>query len=248
MKNIVAFDIETTGLDRTKDQIIQIACVKFNPDTYEIIDKFSSYVQPTGNYSISIAAYFKHGIKPDFLKDKPHFYQLCDKIIKFFEDCDVLTYNGNRFDIAFLQEELNKCGLSIDFMSKKCFDAFTEERKRNGITLVDTFKRYTGKTMEESGLEAHNAYSDVLATIEVFKNQQTNQVYEPENMYGEDGVIIDKMFNNELVPCFNIGKYNGVSVNAIKHLDRNYLIWAISPKCTFSKSTKDYIKTILNDD
>ena len=245
MKNIVAFDIETTGLDKSKDQIIQLACVKFNPETYEIIDKFNTYIQPVGNYSISVSAYFKHGIKPDFLKDKPHFYEVCDKIVKFFDGCDVLSYNGNRFDLTFLQTELEKCGMSIDFLSKKCYDAFVEEKNRNGNTLGETYKRYAGKTMVESGLQAHNAYSDVLATIYIFKEQQKIKAYEPENMYGEDSVIVDKMFNDELVPCFNIGKYNGVSVQAIASIDRNYLNWALSDKCTFAKTTKNFIRNFL---
>ena len=43
-KYIVAFDIETTGLDKSKDQIIQISLAKFDSETYEIIDTFDSFV------------------------------------------------------------------------------------------------------------------------------------------------------------------------------------------------------------
>ena len=32
------FDLETTGLDRTKDQIIQFAGIKINTDTHEILE------------------------------------------------------------------------------------------------------------------------------------------------------------------------------------------------------------------
>ena len=44
MRNIVAFDLETTGLDKTKDQIIQIACIKFNRETKKVINKIMYYI------------------------------------------------------------------------------------------------------------------------------------------------------------------------------------------------------------
>ena len=56
------FDLETTGLDRTKDQIIQFAGIKINTDTHEILETIDEYIKPVGNYSIAIAAYFKHQI------------------------------------------------------------------------------------------------------------------------------------------------------------------------------------------
>ena len=62
MKNIVIFDIETTGLDKTKDQIIQFASIKVNPQNHQIIDSKNIWIQPVGNYQMSLGAYFKHGV------------------------------------------------------------------------------------------------------------------------------------------------------------------------------------------
>ena len=64
---ITVFDLETTGVDKTKDQIIQIAALKIDTDTNKIIDELNQYIQPTGSYTISLAAYFKHNITPKFL-------------------------------------------------------------------------------------------------------------------------------------------------------------------------------------
>ena len=86
MKPLVVFDLETTGLDRTKDQIIQFAAIKINRETNEILDSKNLYIQPEGNYQISIQAYMKHGIKADFLKDKPHFIDVAQEIFDFFND------------------------------------------------------------------------------------------------------------------------------------------------------------------
>ena len=38
---ITVFDLETTGVDKTKDQIIQIAALKIDTDTNKIIDKLN---------------------------------------------------------------------------------------------------------------------------------------------------------------------------------------------------------------
>ena len=110
MKNIVAFDIETTGVDKTRDHIIQISMVKFNPETYEVIDTYDSYVRPIGNYAISVPAYIKHKIRPEHLVDKPTIKDIADDIIKFFDDCDILTFNGNAI-----------IGISAKFLSSNHF-------------------------------------------------------------------------------------------------------------------------------
>lgn len=243
---LVVFDLETTGLDRTKDQIIQFAGLKIDTETNKIEDELNLYICPTGDsWHIDIAAYFKHHITPEFLKDKPVLADVAPKIIEFIGDNDILTYNGNGFDIPFLKSELNKYGYDIDFANRDCYDAFLEEKRRNGITLENTYKRYKGKTMEEAGLNAHDAFSDIKATYAVYYAQQTEQKYGPEKMFGEDGVIKEMDFNGEIKPCMTIGKYRGVSLEYIAKYDQGYLNWAVSDKCNFIKSTKEFIKQYI---
>jgi DNA polymerase III alpha subunit (gram-positive type) len=43
---IICFDLETTGLDKYNDKIIEVAMVKFDEKTFEIIDTFTSLVNP----------------------------------------------------------------------------------------------------------------------------------------------------------------------------------------------------------
>lgn len=240
------FDLETTGLDRSKDQIIQFAGIKIDTDTHSILEEINEYIKPVGNFSIAIAAYFKHHITAEFLADKPTMEEIAPKIVKFFEGVDnVLTYNGNGFDIPFLKTELQKFGFDVDFSSKNCYDAFLEEKRRNGNTLEETYKRYKGKTMVEAGLTAHDALSDIKGTYSVFIAQQKHQAYGPEKMYGEDNVIKDMDFCGEEQTCFSIGKYRGVALSWLKEHDQNYLQWCISDKCNFMQSTKEYIKNYV---
>ena len=44
-----------------------------------------------------------------------------------------------------LLNELNRVGIEFSFMNTKCYDAYVEERKRNGMHLEDVYKRYKGK-------------------------------------------------------------------------------------------------------
>ena len=245
MKNLVIFDLETTGVDRTKDQIIQFAAIKVNPETNTVLDSKNMYIRPQGKFEITIQAYCKHGITAKFLEDKPYFADVAKEIYDFFEDADLITYNGNNFDIPFLITEFAKVGLEFDVMSRNCYDTFVEERRRNGIKLVDTYKRYKGKSMEEAGLNAHDALSDVKATYTVFYAQQKNKPYGPEKILTLDSVITMQLWNDkEEVPCFNIGKYRTMSVEFVASFDQNYIKWCANDS-NFLPSTKEYIRKFL---
>ena len=54
--NIVVFDLETTGLDRTKHQIIQFAALKIDTESNKIIDQLNLYIKPFGEYTIDTGA------------------------------------------------------------------------------------------------------------------------------------------------------------------------------------------------
>lgn len=245
LKPLVIPDIETTGLNKDKDSIIQFAAIKVDRMTMEIIDSINLYIRPVGPYTITIQAYLKHHIKPADLEDKPIFADVADKISDFFEGCDILTYNGNGFDLPFIKAEFNKIGKDFSFLNTNCYDAYLEERRRNGTSLESTFERYMGKSMTEAGLQAHNAFSDVRATFEVFKAQQAVKEYGPEQLLSEDNTLIISEFNNKEVPCFNIGKYKGLSVSYISTIDQNYLKWCVSNDCNFVQSTKNYISQYI---
>ncbi len=209
-KPLVIFDLETTGVDKTKDRIIQFAAIKIVDN--EIVDSINEYVKPEGNYSISVSSYFKHKITPEFLNDKPTMRDIAPRIVEFITDCDVLTYNGTKFDIPFLKHELNNVGYDIDFTKINCYDAYSEEQRRNNTKLATTYSRYYNNTMEDDGLTAHDAFSDIKATYKIFEAQQKISEYKPETLYGEDGLITDMTFEGKTYPCFNMGKYRELPV------------------------------------
>lgn len=245
-KKIVVFDIETTGLDKEVDQIIQFSAIKIDRNTYEVCDKIDFMIEPDGQYSITIQAYLKHHIHPNMLAGKPHLADVADKIISFFGDCDVLTYNGLSFDIPFLVKSFVRIGKKIDFSERKIYDAYLEERRRHGLMLEDVYKRYNGgKSMEESGLTAHNALSDVFATLSIFQHQSNDRPVNEEKLVSEDNVIVSKPFNNTDQFCFNIGKYKDLPLSYVASFDQGYLRWCVD-RASFLDSTKNLIKQYLN--
>lgn len=246
IKPLVVADIETTGLHKETDYIIQFSAIKIDRTTENIIDSINLYIKPSGSYTISIQAYMKHHIKPEFLEDKPTFKEVAGQIRDFFEGCDVLTYNGLKFDLPFIKAEFNKIGEDIDFLSVNCYDAYLEEKRRYGMTLEDVYTRYSdGHTMEEDGLTAHDAMSDIKATYRIFTEQQKIKEYGPEKKVTEDNVLILENVNGKEQPIFNVGKYKDLPISYISTIDQNYLRWCISDKANFVESTKNYISKYI---
>ena len=242
MKKIVVFDLETTGLDKTKDHIIQFAAVKF--EGTKILDELNLKICPEGNFAMSVVAYIKHGISAKDLEGCPHLRDVAHQIIDFFETPETVaigTYNGVSFDIPFLVNEFQKIGINFSFTQYDCYDMFLEEKRRNGTTLGQTYQRYKDKTMEEAGLQAHDALSDVKATYSIFLAQQKNEEFPPMRLFGNDNIITMMEFRGEEVPCFNIGKYRCLSIDFVKVYDPGYLNWCVSDKSNFSAETKQFI-------
>lgn len=47
---IIAIDIETSGLDKVKNRIIQLAGVKYSPRTWKKVEEFNHFIKPDGDW------------------------------------------------------------------------------------------------------------------------------------------------------------------------------------------------------
>lgn len=227
-KYIVTFDVETTGKNPKVDHIIQFSAVKYDKERKEIIEELDIYIKPDVPYVMSIGALAKHKITPKFLEDKPTFKSVAGRIYKFLENSDLVGYNLINFDCKFLQEKFKTVGINWIYSDLVIYDAFLEEQRRNGLSLGNTFKRYNKVSMEEYGFNAHDALSDVKATLMVFEKQQEEMPYEPENIISECGMIRMMSFDtDEPTECFSYGKYSGVSLKYVTKTDINYIDWIL---------------------
>lgn len=237
-KEIVAFDVETTGLSPENNDIIQIGLVKFDSTSFELLDERLYYILPEGNFVIEQEAEDIHGITKEYLLEHgTSFASVWSEIEQFIGDCDLLSYNGNNFDVPFLCNTLRKNNLSFNFTKHRFYDALTIERERHSNRLADVYKRYTGKEL----VGAHNALADVKATAEVFALQMADTNFAPINdeefemLSPENFVKRDN--NGDIV--FAKGKYANVSTNKVCANDPAYIRWVIEK---FSSTTKDTIK------
>ena len=97
-KPLCVFDLETTGLDISKDRIVQIAILKVHPDGQK--EELNLLINPEMNISDSNAEI--HGITNEMVKDAPTFKQAAKEIAEFIGESDMAGYNSNKFDIPVL--------------------------------------------------------------------------------------------------------------------------------------------------
>ena len=212
MKNIVAFDVETTGTDHNKDSIIQLAAVKFDKD-FNRLDSYCCYVKPMEDFEIAPGALEKHALTKEFiLENGIPSKEVMEAFNRFCEDCDMLSYNGNNFDIKFIDKEMRAAGIEFS-LDRVFYDSMRLEAMLNPRRLEIIYKNYTGRDLED----AHNALADVNATIEVFKHQL--------NKFSEQDITLDEIMGFDESKIFDIdgmfkkeddkiifakGKYRGV--------------------------------------
>jgi len=158
-KDIVWFDLESSGVDTENDRIVQIAATKIKKDGSREIKE--TLINP--EIEIPKEASQVHRITNDTVKDSPTFKQLSVSLREWIKDCDFGTFNGNQFDIPMLNAELVRAGLEPIDWEYNTFDARILYQRLFPNTLSDIYKRLTGKDLEG----AHNAQADVEASIEV---------------------------------------------------------------------------------
>lgn len=226
-KNIVAFDVETTGLSFTTDYIIQIAAVKFDNE-FNIIDSMKYMVKPIKDFEIAVGAQEKHGITKEFvLENGTDLKNVAEEFLKFIEGCDMLSYNGKSFDVRMISKDFASVGLSFD-INRVFYDSLLLETKLQPRTLEAVYKRYTGNDL----IDAHDALADVLATIEIFKYQVqlfTNQditlddimQMDESKIFCVDGMI--KQDGDNIL--FAKGKYKDVEFMEVTKKDVSYIKW-----------------------
>lgn len=239
-KPIVWFDLETSGVNTEEDRIVEIACLKINPDGTR--ETKVTLINPEIN--IPLEASTVHGITNETVKDSPKFKQIATSLREWFKDCDLGSYNGNNFDIPLLSAELVRAGLEPIDWNPNLLDALSLYRHLFPNTLSDVYKRLTGKELEG----AHGALADVEATFEIAEiltkdlEQQTTE--EIDLMLQADKIRVDlagKLYKDEDgVVRYAFGK----DVNKSVKDETGFAKWMLNN--AFPQETKNKLKQILN--
>ncbi len=260
-KDLCFFDIESTGLNVLRDRILQLAIIKY-PKNNKPFEELSLLINP--GVPISEEAFQVHGISAKDLANKPVFSQVADKINKFIGEADLAGYNSNRFDIPMLIEEFARVGIDFDMSKRRTIDVQRIFYKMEPRTLKAALRFYCQKEL----VDAHDALSDVRATISVFEGQLAK--YVGKEVENDDGVVgpspitkdIQQLhdFTNDLrfvdatqklrvekdgTVVFNFGKYEGKPAGEVLYNDRNYYNWIMTKE--FSSQVKQAVKSLLKD-
>ncbi len=100
----IGLDFETTGLDFTKDEPIQIGIVEID-HTGKIINEFSSLLKPTKDLNeLKTIVWFITGIAVDDIANAPTPQDILPQIQSFFTDNTILIGHNIKFDLMFLNK------------------------------------------------------------------------------------------------------------------------------------------------
>jgi len=260
-RNLIFFDIESTGLNVIRDRIIQLAMIRYHKDGSAPIEK--CYLINPG-IPISEEAMAVHGITPKDVANKPTFLQLAKEIFEFIGDADLAGYNSNRFDIPVLMEEFARAGIDFDIDSRRTIDVQRIFYKMEPRTLAAAYQFYCQKNIEN----AHDAMEDVRATIAVLDGQLKK--YNGQDFVPEEGEVIPAPIKNDVpslydftndqnildatqrlkynhngTVVFNFGKYMGRPAAEVLYNDQQYYHWMLNKE--FSFQVKKIIQRLVSD-
>ncbi len=216
MNKIVFFDLETTGVDVTKDRIVEIACFKMNMDFTDAEPVKKYRFNPQMNIPDDAVAC--HGITNEMVKDEPLFKSRAQGLKEYIGNSALAGFNIIDFDVPLLSEEFARCGIIWPDYKPLILDAFSIFRTKEKRDLTSAYKFYCGKELEG----AHAAENDIVATAEVLRAMMTR--YEDlkqmdfeqiHNFCQGDYPYVDlagKIVLKEGVPVYGFGKDKGKSV------------------------------------
>ena len=154
---LVAVDIETTGLSPEKDEIIELGAVYFREG--KIVEEFSSLVRPRKKLPFAIVQLT--GITEEMLSSAPRLEEVLPGFLDFVGDKFLLCHNA-AFDLGFLEAALGRK------ISNPVLD--TLELARLAFPLAKSFRlEYLAKWLQLPMGRMHRAVEDARITLALFE-------------------------------------------------------------------------------
>lgn len=119
----VVVDLETTGTDEKRDEIIELCAIKVSDGLESGV--LCSFVRGATELPDEVAKLT--GITRDDIDGGEEIETLLDRFLDFVEDYPLVMHNAS-FDMGFLDAALEQCG--FDEMENECVDTLSMARKR----------------------------------------------------------------------------------------------------------------------
>lgn len=160
----VVLDTETTGMDPSDGhRIIEIGCVELL-NHLPTGRTFHQYINP--EREVDAGAIAVHGIKNEFLKDKPVFAEIVGSFLEFCDGAKLVIHNAE-FDIKFLNAELKLLGFP-PFKLAEAIDTLLVARKKfpgSPANLDALCRRFN---IDLSARDLHGALLDAQLLADVY--------------------------------------------------------------------------------
>jgi len=259
---VLAFDLETTGLDTRRDRIVQYALVGSGIDG-EIISE-NQIVDPT--CKIPAGASAVHGIYDKDVKGKGLFSEHADTIHDLLKDSIVIGHNIQRYDWPLLTSEFTRIGRLIP-KPHAMIDTLRLAKRLRIPGRHDLGTLCRGENISLNN--AHDAAADAGATLLLLwrwiakhprhfrcsakeleqwistGESETNQLGpgldDLEALKGSGG----KLRKNGDRIIFNFGKYRSRDLHVIAKEDPGYIRWLCSPAGPLNEDAIKKVKEIL---
>lgn len=244
---LLFFDIEATGLDTSRDRIVELSYIKVSPDGSE--EAQTMRFNPT--IPISAEATAVNGITDEDVAQCPTFAYKAAELARVFSGCDIAGYNSNHFDVPMLVEEFIRAGVEFDVSACNLVDVQGIYHKMEKRTLAAAYQFYCHKDLEN----AHTAMADTRATLEVLRAQLDH--YGDQIPHSIEGLAEFSRFNKNVdlagriiyddkgTPVFNFGKHRGRPVEWVVKNEPGFISWMLQadfPQNTKQALTRLYLK------
>ena len=218
--NYIWLDVETTGLDSIKNDIIQLACIPVINGT-ESKNSFNEFCQPIDWSSIDDEALAVSSLTIEQLKTFQKAENLVAKLVAFLKQFNVkftiAGYNVS-FDKDFLSSLFKKVNREKDFFDLFSYDVrdtFKRAKKLKNQLNTQNLKLATLAKHFDIEINAHDALSDISATIKIDKIL-SDMLGETEILVNDNYSIIDiELPEPAQLHCHSMFSYTD-SVNSVK--------------------------------
>ena len=181
--HLVAFDLETTGLDGEKARIIEFCFIELDAQLNEM-SRWTETVHP--GMPIPAETVKVHGITDEMVQGRPAFASFAPRIQALVQDA-VLVAHNHKFDLEILSRELSRAGQPGLKPNHPCIDTQRIESFVNSHSLSETYKRYAGREFEG----AHRSQADTAACVEVLRRQR--QVHAAKLPPDLEGILVPNL-------------------------------------------------------
>jgi DNA polymerase-3 subunit epsilon len=206
----VCLDCETTGLEIDKDQIIEVAMVRFHFD--QTLESFETLIDPQMIIpEVSIAI---HHITDIMVKGKPKIQEILPKVFEFVGK-SIIVGHGITNDIAFLCAAAKQYHIPCKLASHPYLDTLRLARLYGESPINSLEKLRQHFNIAEEG--AHRAMNDVIVNIEVFKYLARR--------YKTTEQIVNRLKSPIQLKTMPLGKHKG---RIFSEIPVEYLRWAVN--------------------